>query len=139
MKEIENLRNQMSQRKSYEEELQELRHQMQKLQSKPEVQQGTQVDTQHSANSISKYFKELRDVNILMADGFAHKKDYSEIPLSALYSMYKHWCVDSGHNIMQSSNIVSFIKNGNIDKVVYRIVKGNRLIRATVLYRWRFL
>jgi phage/plasmid-associated DNA primase len=74
-----------------------------------------------SANSISKYFKELldKDVNVLMADGFEHKKAYLEILLSALYSMYKDWCADTGHNCMQSSNIVSYIKDGNINKVVH--------------------
>jgi phage/plasmid-associated DNA primase len=106
------------------------------LQSKPEVLEETKVVDikQDSANSISKYFKELldKDVNVLMADGFEHEKDYLEIPLSALYSMYKDWCVDTGHNRMQSSNIVSYIKDGNINKVVYKIVKGNRLIRVTV-------
>jgi phage/plasmid-associated DNA primase len=60
---------------------------------------------QDSANSISEYFKKLldKDVNVLMADEFEHKKDYLEIPLSALYNMYKDWCVDAGHNRMQSS------------------------------------
>jgi phage/plasmid-associated DNA primase len=87
-----------------------------------------------SANSISKYFKEFldKDVIVLMADGFEHKKDYLEIPLSALYSMYKDWCADTGHNRMQSSNIVSYIKDGNINKVVYKIDKGNCLIHVTV-------
>jgi hypothetical protein len=68
---------------------------------------------QDSANSISEYFKKLldKDVNVLMADGFEHKKDYLEIPLSALSTCIRIGVLILDIIVCRALNIVSYIKD----------------------------
>ncbi len=73
-----------------------------------------------------------KDLDSLESIGFENKNYYLEMPIVEFCNVYKKWCSQNGYKPILTYDIIACIKAKTIDRVHFKVIRGNRFIRISI-------